>query len=88
MKYSKLNKWNFSIPDTHEKNINDACRRVIFYIIEYDWGVRASCKRAATCYGIKPYSLYKIIKSIFPKDYFINAQKRRNGIFLKELSGI
>jgi len=88
MNYSKLNKWNFLIPDTHEKNINDACRRVIFYIIEYDWGVRASCKRAATCYGIKPYSLIKIIKSIFPKDYFINAQKRRNGIFLKELSGI
>ena len=85
MNYSKLNKWNFLIPDTYEKNINDACRRAIFYIIEYDWGYMASCKRAAKCYGIKPYSLIKIIKSIFPKDYFLNAQKRRTAIFLNKL---
>ena len=84
--YVKLNKYNNRIPNDVDKNVYDACKRIIWYIIERDWGIVASIRRASKVYNVPQDNLKKLIRDIFPKDYFINACKRRNALFIRKIS--
>ena len=65
-----------------------ACNRAIWYIIVKGYGIGTASQIAAQKYRQPPYLVEKVLRTVFPKNYFVGLEKGKNKCFLKKVSKV
>ena len=62
-----------------------ACNRAIWYIMIKGYGISTASQIAAQKYRQPPYLVEKVVRGVFPKNYFVGMEKGKTKSFLKRM---
>ena len=62
-----------------------ACGRAIWYIIMLGWGLSTSTTKASTQFRCRHHQIEKVVRKLFPEDYFSKLERQKNNLMKKKL---
>ena len=63
-----------------------ASGRAIWYIVKKGWGLSTAVQKSSGSFRCSPTVIERSVRSVFPEGYFVNLERAKNGIFIRDLS--